>query len=282
MRVTNVEMYSSTFEEPINFSLRATDPNAKYQVKTIIGLDAEEIIPKYYGQGLATSPKYYDFSLKPRDIILRIVLNPNYRLQESPSDVRDDLYRAISADRTGRVVLHFRSGGAVVSRIFGSIIKFEVPYFAKLPEVQFTVRCNDPMFRGVNPVHFAPNELVTVNPVLLPDSLSTSPHGFTMQVTFKAAAPSFTIQDVQTNPEWIFKVIPSGGFLNGDALFFSSEFSNKYLYMVRSGVATQLIDKVQPNSMWPIIFPGQNSFWFVDLASINWNFIDYYAAYWGV
>ena len=215
MRVTSVDMYSATLEQPISFSLRNPGPLARYQVRAIMGLDAEEIIPKFYGVGLINTPKYYEFSLKPRDVVIRIVLNADYKTDETPSDIRDELYRAISSDKTGNIVLHFKSGGTVVSRIFGFITKFEVPYFAKLPEVQITGRCNDPMFRGVNPVRYEGLELPSANPVLLPDSLSTSPHGFTMQVTFKASTPSFTIQDVQSNPEWKFKVIPTGGFSVG-------------------------------------------------------------------
>jgi hypothetical protein len=282
MRVTDVDMYSAKFEEPITFSLAKNDPSAQYMVRTILGLDAEEIVPKFYGRGLQTAPKYYDFGMKARDIVIRVILNPNFRIDDTYSNIRDDLYRSISADRTGKVVLHFRAGATLVSRIFGFITKFEVPYFVKLPEVQITVRCDDPMFRAINPVHFTPAELPTTNPINIPDSISTAPHGFTMQVTFKAASPSLTIQDKSSNPEWIFKVTPSGGFLINDVLYFSSEFSNKYLYIVRGGSTIQLIDKIQPNSIWPIIFPGQNSFYISEIATINWNYLEYYAAYWGV
>jgi hypothetical protein len=282
MRVTAVEMYSPNFTEIITFSLRDYDPTARYIVRNIVGLDAEEIVPKFYGFGLNTKPKFYDFGLSAREIVIRIVLNPDFRSDESYSDVRDTLYRSISATRTGMTALHFKSGGTVVSKISGFITKFEVPYFVKLPEVQLTVRCDDPMFRGINPVIFAPAEMKTTNPILIPDSLSTSPHGFSMQLTFKATAPSFTIQDVPTNPEWKFKVTPSGGFLSGDVLYFSSDYSNKYLYMVRAGTTTHLLDRLEPTSIWPILFPGANSFHFVDIASFNWNTVEYYAAYWGV
>lgn len=285
MRVTNVALYSN-YVEMINFSLRNTDPTAQYMVKAIAGLDAEELIPKFYGFGLQTKPKFYDFGMKPRDIVMRIVLNPRFILGEAYSDVRDELYKAISSNRTGLIVLHFRSGATTVSRIMGFITKFEVPYFERLPEVQMTVRCNDPMFRAINPVIFDPPELPIANPVIIADSLSTAPHGFHFRVTFKAATPSFTIQDVPTNPEWKFTVTPNGGFAIGDILEFSSDFGNKFLYMIRAGVTTYLLDRIEPGSIWPIIFPGSNQysnfFHFVNLAQINWNTLDYYAAYWGV
>jgi hypothetical protein len=282
MRVTSVTLYADPGEEVITFSLSQADPRAQYIVRNMVGLDAEELIPKFYGSGLYTKPKFFDFGLKAREIVTRIVLNPRIRIDESYSDIRDELYRAISATRTGLVTMHFNSGATTVSKISGFITKFEVPYFTQLPEVQITIRCDDPMFRAINPVIFDPPDLSVTNPIIIADSLSTAPHGFSMRITFKAAAPSFTIQDVPTNPEWKFKVIPSGGFLNGDVLHFSSDYANKYLYMIRGGITTYLIDRVEPQSIWPVIFPGANTFHFVDIASFNWSMLEYYAAYWGV
>jgi hypothetical protein len=182
----------------------------------------------------------------------------------------------------GRVFLHFRSGATTVAKIEGFITKFEASYFTETPEVQLTVRCDDPMFRAINPVDYSQNEFPTSNPVIIPDSISTAPHGFTMAVTFTSATPSFTIQDDPTNPEWHFTVTPNGGFLVGDELYISSEFSNKELYLVRGGNTVQLMDVITPDSMWPILFPGATTFHFVNLAQITWNFLEYYPAYWGV
>lgn len=282
MRVTAVDMYASTFEEAITFNLEKEDTDAQYFARTILGLDTEEIIPKFYGWSSDGVNKYYDFKLKPRDIVIRVVLNPRFNLGESYADVRDQLYRIISANRSGMIELHFRAGSTLVSRIFGSVIKFEAVHFTNLPEVQLTIRCNDPMFRGINPVVFETAELSSSNPVYIPDSLSTAPHGFSMEVTFSGTVASLAIQDAETNPSWKFKVIPDGGFLSGDVLHFSSEYSNKQLYYVRSATTVQLADKLESGSIWPIIFPGQNEFYFVPDESVSWDAVQFYASYWGV
>jgi hypothetical protein len=282
MRLTSVDLYSPNFAETITFSLRSVDSSDKYMVRGIVGLDTDDIIPKFYGYGLKTNSRFYDFGLKARVIVMRIVLNPLFKIDESYSDVRDTLYRAISATRTGQVVLHFKSGGTIVAKIAGFITKFESAYFSELSEVQLTIRCDDPMFRAINPVRYEPDEIKTTNPILIPDSLSTAPHGFTMQVKYKTASAAFTIQDDLSNPDWKFKVIPSGGFLVGDELYLSSEFSNKYLYMIRGGTTIPLVDKIEPTSVWPIIFPGANLFEFLEIANFDWDALEHYAAYWGV
>lgn len=282
MKLTSIDMYSPDFSEAVTFNLRDANSDDRYMIRNIIGLDAEDIVPKFYGFNLKSGLRMYDMRLKARELVIRIVLNPNFRMNESYSDIRNTLYRAISAARTGMVTLYFKSGETIIAKLSGFISKFEVPHFNKLPEVQFTIKCDDPMFRAINPVIFEPAELNTVSPVLVPDSLSTAPHGFSFQATFKAAVASFTIQDVATLPEWTFEIIPTGGFLNNDVLYFSSELMNKNCYIIRGGATIYLMDAVSPTSVWPILFPGQNSFHFVNIASINWNTLTYYAAYWGV
>lgn len=281
MRVTDISLYSNNVQA-MTFSLREADQRAPYIVRNIVGLDAEEIVPKYYGTGLYTKPKYFNFGLRSREIVMRLVLNPRFNLDESYSDIRDDLYRIISSSRSGLVSLHFLAGGTTIAKIDGFITKFEAAHFTNLPEVQLTVTCNDPIFKAINPVYFNALDIDNTNPIIIPDTLSTAPHGFTFQLTINATLANFSIQDVQTNPEWIFKITPSGGFIAGDALYFSSEFSNKYLYMIRSGVTTYLLDKIDLASIWPILFPGGSSFWFNNVGSFSWNNMQYYPAYWGV
>jgi hypothetical protein len=281
MRVTTVSLYSND-SEAISFDLRNVSSQSPYVVRTIIGLDAEELTPRFYGFSKDGSERFYDFRLKPRDIIMRIVMNPRFNLNESYSYIRDNLYRVISATRTGKITLQFTSGAATVATIEGHIVKFEVPYFSKTPELQITVRCNDPMFRGINPVVMGVVDLPTTNPIVVADSISTAPHGFKMRFLVKSTLASWTVQDKQTNPEWDFKVTPVSSFLANDVIYFSSEFNNRYLYMVRGGVTTHLLDRIDPLSVWPLIFPGFNEFYFVNLAAMTWQELRFDVAYWGV
>jgi hypothetical protein len=281
MRVTDISLYSNEVEM-VSFSTSVADPDAQYYVREMVGLDSEDLVPRFYGFGLQTKSRFYEFVLKPRLIVARFVLNPRFKLGESYSDVRDQLYKLISANRGGMVTMHFEAGGTTVSQIDGFITKFEVPYFTQLPEVQISMRCDDPLFRAINPVVYTPDELKTVNPIIVADSLSTAPHGFKLQLTFTVATPSFHIQDDPNTPEWIFQITPAGGFQPGDILNMSSEFATKQLSFTRGGVETYLVDKLSPQSIWPMIFPGSNTFYFPEIANFTWNEIEYYPAYWGV
>ena len=281
MSITSINLLSNDIEA-LRFDLRATTALSRYIVRNIVGLDADEIIPRFYGFSKDGTKRFYEFKLKPREIVMRIVLNPRYSIGENNTFIRDELYKTISRTRTGLVNLEFYSGANIISTIAGHIVKFEVAYFSAEPELQVTIRCNDPMFRGINPVLLEEAEISDTNPVRISDSLSTAPHGFKFKITMTGTQADFTIQDKATDPEWDFNVIPATSFLSGDEIYFSSEFNDRYLYMIRSGVTTSLLDRIEPTSVWPIIFPGDNDFHFVDIASFDWDYLQFHAAYWGV
>jgi len=281
MRVTSIGLYTDDVEVA-TFALRKESAKSRYMVRQIVGLDADEITPKFYGFGLNGDTKFYDFSMKPRVLTIRVILNPTFALNEEYTDVRDELYKAISASRHGLVEIRLFSGGASVSNLRGFITKLEAGYFNKTPEAQLTIRCDDSMFRGVNPVRLVGDQIPATNPMRLADSSSTAPHGFTAEVTVNAPIPSFTVQQSETDPDWKFTVTPAGGFLAGDVLYFSSDYGDKDLYLVRGGTKIYLIDRIQPGSVWPILFPGATMLFFVNRASFTWNYLEYHSAFWGV
>jgi hypothetical protein len=281
MKVTSVSLYANE-SEAISFDLRNVASQSQYVVRNIQGMDAEDLVPRFDGFSKDGSKIFYDVRMKPRDIVMRIVLNPRFNLNETHDYIRDALYRAISATRSGLLQLQFNAGASVAAQIEGHMTKFEVAYFSKTPELQITIRCNDPLFRGINPIVMGPADLPVANPVVVADSLSTAPHGFRLRIAFKATTAGFSIRDTNTNPTWEFKVTPASSFLAGDVLYLSSEYAHRYLYMVRGAVTTQLLDRIDPTSIRPLIFPGFNSFWFPEIASFNWQELRFDAAYWGV
>jgi len=159
-------------------------------------------------------------------------------------------------------------------------VKFETALFTKSPEAQLTISCSDPFFRSVNPVQVT--TLDPVNPIMAPDNLSTAPHGFLLGMEFSNTADTQTIQDTIIDPEWTFTLAPPGGFLVGDILWISSELTNKYVLIDRSSELIPIVDTITPNSVWPIIFPGENRLYITEMPSITSYDLTYYPAYWGV
>jgi hypothetical protein len=284
MRITDIALNSNDSEIAV-FSFRNPASTGKYVAKAVIGLDTDEIVSKFYNFGLTGKTRFYDISLTKRNIVMRIALNPRSIINETSSDLRDDLYKAISSNRTGEVQLYFYAGSTLISYLSGFVTKVEVPHFSKLSEIQITIHCSNPLMRAVNPVRLETNQISATNPVIVADNLSTAPHGFKFNLTFNMDTTSFTIQDKPT-PDWKFVVTPGTiagqtGFKTGDVLYFSSDYNDKQLYIIRASTTYPVIDKIQLGSVWPVLFPGQNDFHIISNA-FTWNQIEYYAAYWGV
>jgi hypothetical protein len=116
---------------------------------------------------------------------------------------------------------------------------------------------------------------------ILTDDLSTAPHGFQFVLLFNANVNTVIIEDPTVN-NWVFQVTPSGGFLSNDMLYFSSEAKNKYLYIDRGGEIIHLADSVSFESVWPIMFPGENHFTVSTANLLTWGTIQYTPTYWGI
>jgi hypothetical protein len=276
MRITSIGLYSSKGVEIANLSFRDPGSLNPYIAKNITGLDADEIVPRFYGLSTEKN-KYFDLSIPSREIVLNIVLNPMFgNAEKSYSDLRDDIYKSLAASRTGIMQLRFYDGDEERAVLSGFVTKMEYPHFSDAaPEIQLSLRCEDPMLRSRETVSLrgSASEISTLEVVD-----STAPHGFKFQITFVSWQSSFSIKD--PNGEWSFDVNPETGFQPGDHLVFSSETGNKELNMIRTYQVTHLVDKIGKGSIWPQLFPGINKF--KHPVGITWNYITYYPTYWGI
>lgn len=277
MRIQNIALYSND-TQIVNFKMTGPDPGNPYTIKAITGLDADEIIPRYYATGAVSGKKFNELALGPREITIRIDLKPNYRAGGHPGDLRATFMKAISSSRNGQIQLRFIDNGVCVAAISGFVTKFEAPITSKDTEIQFTMRCDDPILRSLDVTSQADlDDLDIENPVII-DPISTAPHGFKFKVTFTGSVSEFSLNDAET-PDWFFQI--NYDFLSGDELYFSSEYGDKYLYRVRSAVTINLMDVLEPGSIWPILFPGENAF-DQDGGSYEWDELYWYETFWGV
>lgn len=279
MKITSIELHpDKTSIAPVVLSFRDPRTLNPYNAMNVTGLDADEIIPKFYGTDGADN--FYSLAQKKRDISILAGLNPNFASGQSYSDLRDALYRIIASSRTGRVTLQLKDALGVVCEVAGFISKMETGHFEKHQEVQLTISCSEPLFKAPSPTVVTVGGLVPSNTVIQ-DNLSTAPHGMKFVLDFASNLDFFTIIDT-TDLTWSFTVTPVGGFLAGDSLHFSSELNGKYLYIQRGSTIIHLADVIEQGSIWPIMFPGANQYNFIHATGMTWNAITYYPSYWGV
>lgn len=277
MKITSVEFHPEGSSAICELSFRDPTRQNPYNVKGITGLDADEIVARSYGPG---SSGFRELIMVQRDISALVELNPNFAAGQSHASLRDDLFRMIATSRKGLIEVWFKNGEDVVATVSGTVKKMEASLFVQNPEAQITIECDEPELKAPDPVSVS---VVGLDPTLtiIDDTLSTKMHGFKFQVTYESAEAAFVMSDPD-DPEWSFEVTPVGGFFSGDVLWFSSEYNNKYIYLVRAGSTIHLADVVSAGSVWPIMFPGENKFSIADGPSLDWTSISYYPTYWGV
>jgi hypothetical protein len=282
MKLTSIEIHPEGSSEYNNCVLSFRDPQRSnpYNIIAVDGLSADQIVPYYYGVSGNPSLKYYNLMLQNREVIFRIELNPSFEVNETYSDLRDRLFKMISSTRTGLVWLRFKNGNSITAITKGFITKLDASTATNKPEVQITVLCSDPMLQAQN------KTIVDINGfdpgyTILTDDLSTAPHGFRFGMNFTGETNTLTIED-PTNLGWKFEITPVGGFIADDILYFSSYAKDKYLYVLRNGDEIHLADSLLFNSVWPIMFPGVNTFSVSPSPIMNWRFIEYYSTYWGI
>lgn len=279
MKITSIDIQAINSPDAITLSFRDPKSINPYNIKSILGLDAESIVPQYYGSPGGST--YYSLSLDKRVITMQVGLNPTFADGKSYSQLRDEFYKKIYSSRYGKLQLIFKEGSSEVATISGFISKFEAPLFDQLPELKLTIECDEPMLKALEPVTIYSPTLDPSNTVLS-DNKSTAPHGFSfeMQISSAGSLPSLTIIDPKDT--WFFSIAPTGGFINQDILHFSSDYS-KELYIERYGIGIiYLADAVVTGSVWPLIFPGDNTFNFSHSEDLLWLSVSYLPTYWGV
>ena len=253
------------------------DPRAlnPYMALNIEGLDVSKVKAKYYRGSFGE--RFYNLTLDERKIVLLIGLNPDYIAYESYSELRDFLYKIISASKTGMVRLYFKNGNTVIATVDGFAEKVETTPFDRSQRIQLTVNCNDPLLKS--PTETVLDLDLLSNAITIDDQDSTAPHGFSFLLEFDGAAPNLSISDQENS--WFFTMAPVGGFLNGDLLYFSSELNDRQLHIIRDSAVIDMMKTLVSGSIWPIVFPGVNEF-ALNRTNFTWRRIAYYKRYWGV
>jgi hypothetical protein len=280
MRVTSVDLYSNDTRR-VKFDVVGPDVGNPYLLKGIAGTDAEEIVPMFYGQGTESREKYYDMKMPPRELTIRIGLNPNYGLAQRAGDLRDNLLRMISAKRGGLIQVRLNDNAVPIAAISGFITKFIGPVTNKEPEAQITIRCDDPFFKSLTPT----NQIVANiadSPFTVIDPVSTAHHGFKMKLTYTDNVTDFVMSPPGGSPDWVFQI--NYAFLTGDELYISSVPGDKYVYRVRSAATLHLADLIEPGSIWPIMFPEEDNDFTIsghgeDVTINEWY---WYETFWGI
>lgn len=284
MIVDKFKLRSQELGDIAIFDLNAMSIDNPYILKGLTGISASEITENNYGYS-SSGQSYYEMVPSARDISMKIGLNPVYSSSGIRQDLRNVLYKSISSSRSPSISFDAYNGNQLLATIEGIIVKLDASHFTDKPEVDLTIRCKSPFFKGPSRTTVDVSTF-TSNSITINYSNGNAPVGFTASFKMDVSTSSFGIAPADNS--WVFSV--EYPFSNYDILQFSSEEGNKSVSVYRpseqvgenTGI-TNLADKITSNSNWPIIFPGQNNFLTtVDPVQFTFLSCSYHASFWGV
>lgn len=279
MRVHRIGLYSNDLEVA-TFEFEGPNRRNPYLLKKVDGLDAEQITPQYYGQGLVSNANFSSLVLEPREVVMRIGLRPNWRSGETPASLRSNLQRAIASNRKGTVQLRLFDDEVAVGVLEGFITKFNAPVTTAETDVFITIKCPDPLIKSLDVTSQIVEEVDLTEIIVINDPVSNAPHGLYLKFTYTDTASVFEMSEPEDFPDWSFDI--TYDFIAGDELYISSDENNKYAYRVRSGGTLHLADLIGVGSVWPVMFPLENQYSINDVGGLVLNEWYWYETHWGV
>jgi len=280
MIVDKFKLRSEVYGDVAIFDFNNITPDTPYVLTGATGLSADDIVPFRYTQN-QYGVDIYSMSLNNREITLKIGLNPSYSSTGQKEDLRDDLYRIIYSSHVPKLWFDLYNGSTFISTINGVVTKMEAALFTSKPEVEITLKCYEPLFKASTSTTISSGSFsggfLTCN-----YSQGTAPAGFNASFSVASAINHFGL--FPSDSSWEFKVVNS--FLAGDIITFSSNAYNKDIYLTRgSSTIVKLANRLTSYSIWPILFPGNNSFEVRTsggASAVSFLGGSYYQSYWGV
>ena len=267
----------------VDLPLEGVGPITPYVLKAADGLGPPEvdvsIVPTLQRGG------YYQ-GRRPqlRQVILRVGLQPEWNIGQTPQDLRTALYSLLTTKYDQLVKLQVMLTNSVLAQTEGHISKMEVAAFSKDPEVQITLDCKDAYL-------YAPSGSamsITLNKAggysyFNIENIGTAPSGFRAGFTFPTAFTGPFILSENGTGGRSFRV--DRDFGAGDMIILDTRSGQRGVWRVPTGTSNQnnILSKLHQSSEWLELFAGTNPF-AINTENVSATGFppEYTPAYWGI
>jgi hypothetical protein len=175
----------------------------------------------------------------------------------------------------------------VLAQVVGYIRRFEVVHFSNKPEIQITIQCDTGQLSAPKALNIPLASLNTTAPIINYEE-GTAPTGLDLQFLVTANTASFNIanhgrvRSLSSNPiSNLFQV--TYPFLINDVVAIHTHPRSKHIHLTRSSVTYDIAGYLNAGAVWPIIYPGVNSFtWSMVSTWMSWSTATYTPKFWGI
>lgn len=259
------------------FGVKANDP---FQVTGIDGLGPPEL-DVLLAENHAPGGIFINRRSQGRQIVVRVGLNPDYRIGQTVSDLRYYLYGLLSpsinpADQS--VYFKLLHKNVPVVETVGYIRRIEILPFSKTPLAQITMDCLTPYLEKPEITDITADIPEATTWTI--DNIGLAPTGIEFEVIFPSATAQFSIgiQDVGT---MTFDVNCDAG----DHLVVDTNEATRFVGLKHTGIASKYhkyLEILTSDSPWLSLHGGVHTMITTPPSEFDWVYFRYRSRYWGI
>lgn len=271
--LTRVDVQS---ENPFYLQIRDARPTDSIIVEKIEGLDPPNI-DLFIGDFARDGGYISGRRVPPRNVVLTLRLNPNYKLNESVSGLRTLLYKAFMDpfDGADSLTLRLRDDELPDRYVSGNVDKLESDIFDGDPVTTISMMCPNPYILDWNL-----SEFVGVGPQITFDYTGSAEVGFLAELEISGTTSYLTLD---LNGRKMYLVYD---FLSGDVVKVNTERGQRSITVTRSAVTTNILYALSSTSTWLEIHRPTNllkAYGLTDASLIaDYSSLKFRTAHWGV
>lgn len=251
MSVQSVEVRNSDGTILGTIPIGVPSSSQDYFIKDIDGLGPTDAILAMSSFADYDGAVFHGGRLNQRIITMKIGYSPNYKLNKGIGQLRKQAYTWFPPKM--RVGLYINDLDRERVYIFGYVEKIEPVIFAKEPEMQITIVCEEAYFATVSLVTIQGTANTPIS--MANDSYGDAPTGFTLVLRPTA---NFNRLDIRNGRDP--NIVISYSFAAGDVIRISTTPGSKYASVVRGDVTTPLLDKLVDSTVQMFLGPPVQTF----------------------
>lgn len=238
----------------LSLPLQSSTPG--YMIREIEGLDPVKATITASEFGQLDGSQFQSARREPRDVKLRIGLEPYFAGGSSVEALRAEMYKCCMPKSTVKLTFYIDDVASYV--ISGTVETFETPLFSKDPEVAISIRCFDPDFQAIAETTVSGNTVAdgTEQTITVAGTVET---GFLFTLSVNRSIAGFSLY--RRRPDGtIAQMDVTMALVSGDVVKISTAPKNKYATLTRASVTTSILYAVSTTAKWTPLYPDQNYF----------------------
>ncbi|WMI34400.1 minor tail protein [Streptomyces phage SheRa] len=237
-------------------SLPLDDDSSGFRVVTVDGLGPVKATLVSSSFANMDGEEYQSAKREPRNVKLKIELDPNPETDDTVYGLRKILYKFFMPK--AEVTFRFYMSDGLEVDIVGRVETCEPELFTQEPTIDISVMCFKPAFYELTP-ELVPGTTTAGDVPIDIDYVGTIETGIQLTINVDRSLPQFSVYHVPPDGEMKTMDFDNYPLVAGDVLTISTVRGAKGATLTRAGVTSSVLYGISPQSNWIELQPGPNT-----------------------